>query len=574
MANCINCGAELLKDSKFCIKCGTPTAVQPVEEQSSMKPQEVEYEQPTMEPQGVEYEQPTVEPQGVEYEQPEIEPQGFQTAYSDFETPEIAPAQSSFETPEIAPAQFGAEQPQQNLGAVPTYQSQSAYEPIAPVQPAYQAIPNSQQVFSNIPQEPKKSKKGPIIAFVSIAVVAIAAIVVALVMLLTPNVAEIDLTKYITVEYEGTDSVGTAVVTYDKTRLLIDILREQGEDPSDAASSKLSLSMNALMNSIEFEVSQSDNLSNGDKITVTVKYDSLLMEENNIDFTKNSKDYTVEKLVELIEIDPFEDITVEFYGTSPNGYVSTSNSSDIDCVRWAYFEFDVDEGLRNGDTVTLRIDEDDVDSAVSDGYKFTATSKEYTVEGLDYYYEAAWQISDEHMEAYRKEADEEIEYEISWLYNAVLEDVKCIGSYFAKSTEHDTNNKLIFVYTATVSSTEGEFAAAQIYIPIVVSGMLVEDGKVEYMNASSRGGISVEGRFSTIVGYVSGDVMYTELILGELGEEYEVTASDDLPQFKETTDENVLPAATDEPAAQTPADGTTGQTPDEDTIQDKPDSVF
>lgn len=550
MANCINCGAELLEDSKFCIKCGTPRDAQPIEVQ------------------------PTVEPQEVQYQQPTVGPQGFQTVYSDFETPEIAPAQSSFETPEIAPAQLFAEQPQQTLGAVPAYQSQSAFEPIAPVQPAYQPIPNSQQTFSNIPQEPKKSKKGPIIAFVSIAVVAIAAIVVALVMLLTPNVAEIDLTKYIKVEYEGTDSVGTAVVTYDKTQLLIDILREQGEDPSDAASSKLSLSMNALMNSIEFEVSQIDNLTNGDKITVTVKYDSLLMEENNIDFTKTSKDFTVENLVELIEIDPFEDITVEFYGTAPNGYASTSNTSDIDCVRWAYFEFDMNEGLRNGDTVTLRVDKEDVDNAVSDGYKFTATSKEYTVEGLDYYYESAEQISDEQMEAYRKEADEEMENEKNWLYDAVLEDVKCIGSYFAKSNEHDTNNKLIFVYTATVSSTESEFAAAEIYIPIVVSGMLVEDGKVDYVYANSRGGISVDGRFSTIVGYVSGDVMYTELILGEFGEEYEVTASDDLPKFKETTDENVLPAATDEPTAQEPTDGTTEQTPDEDTTQDKPDSIF
>ena len=601
MAICNNCGAEIPEEGKFCMKCGTPREVQPViepqvaqyeqpvaepqaaqYEQPVAEPQAVQYEQPVAEPQAVQYEQPVAEPQAVQYEQPVVEPevvqyeqpQGFQTIQSDFVTPEIAPVQSDLTTPEIAPAQTG-------FNTVPTYENQSAFEPITPVQPAFQAMPST-QTFSAIPQEPKKAKKGPIIAFISIAVVAIAAIVIALIMLLSPNVAEIDLTKYITVQYDGTDSVGTAIVTYDKTQLLIDILKEQGEDPSDANSGKVSLTMNALLNSIELEVSQTDGLSNGDKITVTIKYDSLLMEENDIEFTKESKEFTVENLTELIEIDPFEDVTVQFKGTSPNGYASITNESDIDCVRWATMEFDNNSELKNGDTVTLRIDPTSESYAVEKGYKFTATSKEYTVEGLDFYYESMDEISDEHMKQYREKADKVVEDTKSWTYYGEITDVECIGTYFAKSTIYASNNLVIFVYTATLTSTEGSFDPTTIYIPVSMRVTCVEDGKLGSLYGYTSGYMFTEVGYGSFNGFVSGDVMYTKYIMEELVDEsdYEITASDDMPEFKETTDENTLPAPAQ---AQTPTEGTTegtGETTteqpseEETTTQSKPGSIF
>ena len=583
MAICSNCGAEMPEEGKFCAKCGTPRAVQNV-----MESQNVEATVPTVETQEfqtaqTELETPIIEAAQtnfgepvVEAEQPEIEAPIVEVAQADLEAPVADEAQPEVmaSEPEMEPVQFESEQgafiPEQPVfSTIPTYEAQSAYEPSAPVQPAFQAIPNGGQAFNPASKEPKKRKKGPIIAVISVAVLAIIAIVVALVLLLSPNVAEIDLTNYVTVEYDGVDTDGTAYVYFDKTQLLIDILKEQGEDPSDAYSNKVSLTMNALLNSIEVEVSQTEDLSNGDKITVTIKYDSLLMEESDVEFTKESKEYTVENLTELIAVDPFESITVTFNGTSPDGYATVSNTSDIDCVRWADFEFDVNNGLRNGDTVTLRVSLEDVEAAVNYGYKFTSTSQTYTVEGLDYYYESLEEISDKHMQEYKAEADKVIEDRAEWMeYYGTLTDIQCIGTYFAKYSEHQTNNDIIFVYTATLTSNYGNFDTTTIYIPVYMGVSKVTDGELGYIYGSSSGYLYSEQGYGSFYGYINGDVMYTQFILGEYGKDYTVTSSEGMPTFKETTEENILPAPAESATEETTSD-VTGETSGDETTVDE-----
>ena len=547
MAFCMKCGAQMTDSDKFCMQCGSPRTEQPVVEVPVTEPV---VEAPVMEPV---VEAPVIEP--VE--------EASVAESSIVDTPVVESAEEAPTTePEVEemvqPEPQVMEIPSAEENIQPVFQTETPAQPVfqaeIPAQPVFQGEVPAQPVFSAIPQEPKKKSKGPIIAIISAAVVALIGIIVAIVLLLMPSVEELDLSKYITVEYDGYDSTGTADVYLDKTKLLIGILDAQGEDTKSVSSSKLSLSLNALINSIEIEVSSVDNsldsLSNGDKIIVTVKYDELLMEENDLEFTNAKKEYTVKGLVELEEIDPFEDVTVEFSGTSPNGYANYSRGSDIDCVRWATMEFDNNSDLRNGDVVTLSIDPASVDNAVKEGYKFAVTSKEYTVEGLDYYYESLDQISDEHMAEFKEKADKEIEDEISWLYNMAMTDIQNIGTYFAKAEDYPSNSYIIFVYTATLTSEDGKFPTSQIYIPVKVSGMLVEDGELDYISAFSEGYMSIEGSYTSVRGYVSGDVMYTESIMNLIDDDYEITASDDMPEFKETTDENILKQSTQAPTTE------------------------
>ncbi|MBQ2744101.1 MAG: zinc-ribbon domain-containing protein [Lachnospiraceae bacterium] len=556
MAFCMKCGAQMTDSDKFCMQCGSPRTEQPVVEVPVTEPV---VEAPVMEPV---VEAPVMEPV---VEAPVIEPveEASVAESSIVDTPVVESAEEAPTTePEVEemvqPEPQVMEIPSAEENIQPVFQTETPAQPVfqaeIPAQPVFQGEVPAQPVFSAIPQEPKKKSKGPIIAIISAAVVALIGIIVAIVLLLMPSVEELDLSKYITVEYDGYDSTGTADVYLDKTKLLIGILDAQGEDTKSVSSSKLSLSLNALINSIEIEVSSVDNsldsLSNGDKIIVTVKYDELLMEENDLEFTNAKKEYTVKGLVELEEIDPFEDVTVEFSGTSPNGYANYSRGSDIDCVRWATMEFDNNSDLRNGDVVTLSIDPASVDNAVKEGYKFAVTSKEYTVEGLDYYYESLDQISDEHMAEFKEKADKEIEDEISWLYNMAMTDIQNIGTYFAKAEDYPSNSYIIFVYTATLTSEDGKFPTSQIYIPVKVSGMLVEDGELDYISAFSEGYMSIEGSYTSVRGYVSGDVMYTESIMNLIDDDYEITASDDMPEFKETTDENILKQSTQAPTTE------------------------
>ena len=548
MAFCMKCGAQMTDSDKFCMQCGSPRTEQPVVEVPVTEPV---VEAPVMEPveEASVAESSIVDTPVVESaeEAPTTEPEVEEKVQPEPQVMEIPSAEEN-----IQPV-FQTEPPAQ-----PVFQPETPAQPVfqaeIPAQPVFQGEVPAQPVFSAIPQEPKKKSKGPIIAIISAAVVALIGIIVAIVLLLMPSVEELDLSKYITVEYDGYDSIGTAEVYLDKTKLLIGILDAQGEDTKSVSSSKLSLSLNALINSIEIEISSPDSaldsLSNGDKITVTVKYDELLMEKNDLEFINAKKEYTVKGLVELEEIDPFEDVTVEFSGTSPNGYANYSIGSDIDCVRWATMEFDNNSGLRNGDVVTLSIDPASVDNAVKEGYKFAVTSKEYTVEGLNYYYESLDQISDEHMAEFKEKADKEIEDEISWLYNMAMTDIQNIGTYFAKAEDYPSNSYIIFVYTATLTSEDGKFPTSQIYIPVKVSGMLVEDGELDYISAFSEGYMSIEGLYTSVRGYVSGDVMYTESIMNLIDDDYEITASDDMPEFKETTDENILKQSTQAPTTE------------------------
>lgn len=537
MAVCIKCGANMADDSRFCMQCGTPREEQPAMEQV--------IEAPTVEP----VIDPVIEAPTVELvmETPEVEPVQEEVIQLESQVMEAPKADEN-----IQPV-FEAEIPAQPV-MQPNMPTGQGFQFTAPAQPAYQGQQMPvQPTFSAVPPEPQKKSKGPIIAILSAAVLALVAIVVAIVMLLQPNVAEIDLSQYVEITYDGYDTTGTAYVYLNESKLLVDILKAQGEDTS---TNKISFSMKALINSIELETEYYENLSNGQKITIKIKYDPLLMEENDVEFKNASKEYTVKDLVELIPVDPFEDVTVTFDGASPEGYASYNNDSDIDCVDWASMEFDKRDGLKNGDVVKLTVDPDDVDYAVSKGYRFTATSKEYTVEGLDYYYNSIEEISEEHMAEYQKAAEEELEIRAEWIYDAEMTDIKVIGTYFAKSTVHATNNKIVFVYTATLTSTEGDFDPTTIYIPVSMKVTRVEDGKLGDLYAYTDGTIFTEVGYNTYYGYISGDIMYTEYIVNELSSEYEVIPTEGMPEFKETTDENRLPASTQAPT-ENPTEGST-----------------
>ncbi len=522
MAFCIKCGASMADDSKFCMMCGTPRDVQPVMEAPVMEAPVMEapvVEAPVMEAPVMEapvVEAPVMEAPAVEESvakvavslskesQPEVAQQGF------------APAQSGVPQPSFVPVQSAPQQ---------AYSTQSAY----------------QQQYSSVPNGPRKSKKGPIIAIISAAVLAVVAIVVALILILGGGTVEVDLSKYVKIEYSGYDETGNAYVYLDESKLLVDILKAQGEDVT--STNKVSFSMKALMNSIELEQTNFENLTNGEKITITVKYDTLLMEDNDIEFKNGTKEYTVEGLAELMEVDPFEDITIKLSGTSPNGYVYYNNGSDIDCVRWSSFEFDKDDELKNGDTITLRVKPDSIEYALEKGYKYTATSKDYKVEGLDFYYESMAEISQEHMKQYEDEASLKFDNSMEWISYAEISDKKLLGTYFAKYDGYASNNIIVFVYTATLTSTEGNFDTTTIYVPVYLKVGCIKDGKLDYIYAYTDGYISTEQGYGSYTGYISGDLMYTEFIINFLSKnKYEVTASEGMPEFKEVTGQNILPA--------------------------------
>lgn len=396
----------------------------------------------------------------------------------------------------------------------------------------------NQQAYGNQKQKPKKNGK-LIAALIGIGVLVVGIIAAVLILIFAGGTDDVDLSKYVTVEFEGYDTLGTADAEIDLEELAVGILKAQGEDVKKYSSSSINLSLKSLLNSIEIEISQNENLSNGDVVEVKITYDKKLMEENDLNFLNTELTFTAENLEELIEIDPFEDVTVEFSGTQPSGYAYYDDDSDIDVVKYCYMTFDKSDGLSNGDVVTLSVSETDIQYALESGYIFTETSKEYTVEGLKYYLGSLDDMSDEHLKAMQEKAEEEIEYEYSWDASyGKIENLEHVGTYFLKSVDDgDSYNKAVLIYTAKLISVKNEFEATQIYIPVTVTGLLVDgEGELDkYIYASAGGNIKVEGKYYSFVGYLSGADMYQNLIK-DIDDDYTFEVSKGMPDFENETE--------------------------------------
>ena len=211
----------------------------------------------------------------------------------------------------------------------------------------------------------------------------------------------IDLNEYLSVTYNGYDGYGTAEVTFD-TEALADDYEEQLEKAYSKNSSALekllgttadSVGMNVYAEMLEsycisFEADCTDDLSNGDEITVTWTCDDETAEDMfgcSLDYSTCK--FTVDGLKEAETFDPFEDIEVSFTGTDTEGKAKYKiNSSADEAAEGLTYHFNHSSNLSNGDTVTLTAtcSADDVEAYCVENYGVvpSALEKTYTVAGL------------------------------------------------------------------------------------------------------------------------------------------------------------------------------------------------
>lgn len=139
----------------------------------------------------------------------------------------------------------------------------------------------------------------------------------------------------------------------------------------------------AVLEGVSVEADKSDNLSNGDKVTLTVSFNNPTGEKLDFELRPGEISYTVEGL-ENIPFDPFsaDVISVAFTGASGGGEAIVGLVSDDAMYKGVTYSFSNDRNLSNGDEVIL--------TAVFDQSYFTSLgytvpkqcSKTYTVSGL------------------------------------------------------------------------------------------------------------------------------------------------------------------------------------------------
>lgn len=102
-------------------------------------------------------------------------------------------------------------------------------------------------------------------------------------------------------------------------------------------------------------ISQSQNLTNSDSVTITVTMNGGLVNYPDLTFTSGSAAYTISGLTDAIEIKPFDLINVSIEGNSGAATATLTINSSAKYIPFLNFSISPTKGLSNGDTVTVSI---------------------------------------------------------------------------------------------------------------------------------------------------------------------------------------------------------------------------
>ena len=541
MAFCGNCGTQVGDDADFCPNCGQKLKgemEQPAEQAAPVQEQPAEQAAPVQE-QPAEQETP-VQEQPAEQETPVQEQPAEQAAQFQGQ-----PQQGQFQSQ----PQQGQFQGQPQQGQFQGQPQQGQFQG-RPQQGQFQGRPQQGQ-FQGQPQQARPPKKpfkmtkqlwALLIAVIAVVVVAIVALVV-----VKNQKKKVNINDYISVEYNGYETAGTAYVDFDETGFSEAVIKAQGKKLKNVKSlddldwSDLTDLMGSsnwdLIDSITFDVKPDSDLSNGDVVTVTASWNEDYEKKAGVKILSKEQEFTVEGLEEVKEVDPFEDIEVTFSGTPPYVYPNWTNNSDDDYLRYLWFNFEDYDSLDVGDTVTLTVDESE-ENALANGYKFTQTSKEYIVSGVDSYVTSAADISADNLDSMKNEATDVLDAYFannnSYIGNSGF---SYEGSYYLVAKNSDTwgdTNVLYLVFSTTVTSAENAFEPTVVYFPVKYTNiMALSDGSQSFNTYGDIEGytdLEYDDGWYNVDGYTDGAQMFNDLVVTQkVDYTYEVT--DNLTQF-------------------------------------------
>lgn len=227
--------------------------------------------------------------------------------------------------------------------------------------------------------EKKKMKLTTKLVIGGIAVVAVLVVVIAL-LSMKPT---INLNRYLKIEFEGYDTVGTASASLDYDQIMEDYAGKLKAD-GDLESLGFGLALYAVASG---ELDQKAGLSNGDTVTFewTVENQKEFEEKYGCKLCYKSIKETVSGLESAKIYDPFADLEVTFSGISSVGTAAVSWKNPT--VKGLSYSLSPESGLSNGDEVKLVISapygKDLEEYCRSYGCIPGATEKTYVVSGLE-----------------------------------------------------------------------------------------------------------------------------------------------------------------------------------------------
>lgn len=379
------------------------------------------------------------------------------------------------------------------------------------------SAPNVSQIMEKAKAVPKTT----IIGVCAAAAVAAVAFVILVCVMLSAG-KTINLNKYLTLEASGYDGYGSAVPSIDWR----EIEKKYGKKLAFTSAAKreagaflsMMTPLELVQQSVSVEFDKSSGLSNGDKVAYTWTVDKELSKYVKCKVKYKDGTYTVSDLAEVGTFDAFAGLDVRFSGTAPDGMAEISyNGGDLDLYS---FQCDKTYGLKNGDTVEVKLVNTQMEYyAESYGKIPAATSKTYTVSGLQEYVSAYSDLPDSFLTTVKTETEDTIYSYAAKSYDKTtalnnLEYAGYVLNSLKESGRGGDYNALYIIYKGDVSSTEGKFATSKVYFPVKFYNILKGEGDaLTYEKGGSVTGYSnLNGSWYSTNGYVNPLTCYMELV--------------------------------------------------------------
>ncbi len=185
---------------------------------------------------------------------------------------------------------------------------------------------------------------------------------------------------YVEVRFYGPSGFGLVDVSIDKKALVERIIGEAPSETNFQEYIKWEMQYNEYANAISYTCDKTDDLSNGDSVTVTITATGIAASK----IKSESKTFKVENLVILQSVDVFKDVEFKFDGVSGSASLKIKNNSENLFAQECRLSADNRYNLKNGDTITITL-EYDLDDALSFNSVPKETVKTITVSGLPSY---------------------------------------------------------------------------------------------------------------------------------------------------------------------------------------------
>ncbi len=319
--------------------------------------------------------------------------------------------------------------------------------------------------------------------------IAVLALLVVFIVIASNHKIDVNLDKYVSVDFSGYDTLGRADVSIDwntferdyagkikinksalKKQLKKELPEEYGEmavndefvnDYLNDYLKKGAVTLIRYKIGSNGKLDRSSGLSNGDEVVFAwdLNKDELGAMERYLKcrFRHSEKlTFTVKDLEIVGTFDPFTGLEVKFEGIAPEGKASISQKSDTYRYDLSY-DIDREKGLSNGDTVTVSVGIVGADESFISKYGKLPSPREktYTVSGLMSYISTSKDIPDELMLAMQSQAEDIIRAVSAqdWSDEASIKSLTYLGNYFLtkKGDSRADENRCVLVYKITTA---------------------------------------------------------------------------------------------------------------------------